>query len=90
MKGNSKGMVIGVVVVIVLFAIMIGACSGSSSSSRSYSGGSSYSGSSGSSNKRNGYDMPNEGESFSDYVKRVDPGLYQDMTDIYNSAKNNP
>ena len=33
-----------------------------------------------------GYDMPKSGESFSDYVKRVDPDLYDSMTDIYNEA----
>lgn len=32
------------------------------------------------------YDDPDPGESFSDYVKRVDPDLYSDMLDIYNSA----
>lgn len=30
--------------------------------------------------------MPRDGESFSDYVKRVDPDLYDTMTDIYNDA----
>ena len=58
----------------------------------SYSGGSSsgkssYSGSSSSSGKgAGGYDMPNEGEEFSDYIKRVDPDLYDTITDIYNDA----
>lgn len=28
-----------------------------------------------------GYDMPNEDESFSDYVKRVDPELYDELYD---------
>jgi hypothetical protein len=32
-----------------------------------------------------GYDMPNPGESFSDYVQRVDPDLYDSITDRYNS-----
>lgn len=33
-----------------------------------------------------GYDMPNENDdSFADYVKRVDPDLYEDMNDIYDS-----
>ena len=41
-----------------------------------------------SSNSRNGYDMPNESDaSFSDYVKRVDPELYDSMEDEYDSMK---
>ena len=43
--------------------------------------------SSGSSVGKGGYDMPRSGESFSDYVKRVDPGLYGDMKDIYDNLK---
>ncbi len=46
----------------------------------------SYSSSGGSVGK-GGYDMPRSGESFSDYVKRVDPGLYGDMKDIYDNLK---
>lgn len=42
---------------------------------------------SGSSVGAGGYDMPRSGESFSDYVKRVDPGLYRDMEDRYNNLK---
>ena len=54
-----------------------------SSSSKSTSGSGSYS--SGSSKKvtgtgKGGYDMPNENDkSFSDYVKRVDPDLYDEL-----------
>lgn len=34
---------------------------------------------------RGGYDMPNSGDtSVSDYIKRVDPELYNDMRDRYN------
>ena len=52
------------------------------------SSGSSYTG--GSKNNNNntgsgGYDMPKEGESFSDYVQRVDPDLYDSITDRYES-----
>lgn len=48
----------------------------SSSSSKSYGAG--------------GYEMPNSSDkSFSDYVKRVDPELYDDMLDIYNEATGN-
>ena len=36
-----------------------------------------------------GYDMPNEGESFSDYVERVDPDLYDSITDRYNTLTGN-
>ena len=32
-----------------------------------------------------GYTAPIEGESFSDYVKRQDPDLYEDMQDIWDS-----
>ncbi len=32
------------------------------------------------------YDMPYEGESISDYIQRVAPDLYSDMTDIYNEV----
>ena len=62
---------------------------GSSSGKSSYSSGSSYSGGSSSSSSgtgAGGYDMPKSGERFSDYVKRVDPDLYDSMTDIYNEA----
>lgn len=59
--------------------------SGGSSSKKSYSGGSSSSNSYGETGA-GGYDMPRNGESFSDYVKRVDPDLYDTMTDIYNDA----
>ena len=69
-----------------------GSGSGSSSVSDSYGSGSyGSSGSTGSSNKvtgagAGGYDLPNESdESFSDYVKRVDPDLYNDMTERYDS-----
>lgn len=45
------------------------------------------SGSSTNSSGANGYDMPNEeDESFSDYIKRVDPELYDDLQDAYNDA----
>ena len=33
--------------------------------------------------------MPKSGESFSDYVKRVDPDLYNSMSDQYEAAKSN-
>lgn len=61
-----------------------------SSSSSSYKGSSSYSGSSSSGSSgttgAGGYDMPNSSDkSFSDYVKRVDPDLYNSMKDIYDS-----
>lgn len=37
-----------------------------------------------------GYEMPNESDkSFSDYVKRVDPDLYDSMQDRYDSAVDN-
>ena len=49
---------------------------------------SSYSSTShGSSNYTNSYDMPNEDdESFSDYVKRVDPDLYDSLDDRYDTV----
>lgn len=55
----------------------------------SSSSGSNKTSSGSSSNKgAGGYDMPNENdESFSDYVKRVDPDLYDSMKDIYDSLK---
>ncbi len=47
--------------------------------------GSSNKGNSGSGNiGAGGYDMPNEGESFSDYVQRVDPELYDAIMDRYD------
>lgn len=47
------------------------ACGGSSYSSSSYSS---------SSKGYGGYDMPNSGDkSFVDYMKRVDPGLYNSL-----------
>ena len=54
--------------------------------SRSYSSGSSHSGSASGGTGSGGYDMPGKDESFSDYVKRVDPDLYESMQDIYNDA----
>ncbi len=57
--------------------------------SSSYSSGSKY-GSSSSTTKHNsgGYDMPNSSDkSFSDYVKRVDPDLYNDIKSNYDSLK---
>lgn len=58
------------------------------------SSGSSYNKNNYSSNKGSnsnkgsgGYDMPKEGESFSDYVQRVDPDLYDSITDRYNSLQ---
>lgn len=56
----------------------------------SYYDGDSYSGSSYKSNGtgEGGYEMPNEGDkSFADYVKRVDPDLYDNMNDAYDSLK---
>lgn len=51
-------------------------------------GGSSYRSSSSSKKGAGGYDMPNSGDkSFSDYVKRVDPDLYNSMESRYNSLK---
>lgn len=61
-----------------------------SSSKKNYSSGSSSSGSSGSSSSgttgAGGYDMPNSSDkSFSDYVKRVDPDLYDSIVGRYES-----
>lgn len=54
------------------------------SSSSSKSSSSKSSSSSGSTNYRNGYEMPNENDkSFSDYVKRVAPDLYDSMKENY-------
>ncbi len=61
-------------------------------SSSSYSGGSSYSkkkknsysNDSSSQKGAGGYDMPKEGESFSDYMQRVDPDLYDSINDRYD------
>jgi len=61
--------------------------SSGSSNKPSSNSGSSGSASGSSNNKRNGYDMPNSNDkSFSDYVKRVDPELYNEMQKIYNDA----
>ena len=56
----------------------------------SSSSSSSYKSSSDSSNiGEGGYEMPNSSDkSFSDYVKRVDPELYQDMQDRWDSLDN--
>ena len=37
----------------------------------------------------NNYDMPKEDESLSDYIKRVDPSLYQALQDQYDTAVKN-
>ena len=47
------------------------------------------SGSPASSGGQSGYDMPRDGESFSDYVKRVAPDLYDSMTEQYETAAEN-
>jgi len=52
--------------------------SNSSSNSSSHSSGSSRHSNSGETGV-GGYDMPNENESFSDYVKRIDPELYNSL-----------
>ena len=67
-------------VVLLLAVLMLAGC------------GSSGSGSSGSSNSGNigegGYEMPNESDaSFSDYVQRVDPDLWNDMQDRFDSLE---
>lgn len=55
--------------------------SSTSSSSKSSSSGNSTSGTTGA----GGYEMPNENDkSFSDYVKRVAPDLYDEMNDTYD------
>ncbi len=65
-------------ILVLVFAVSLTACGGSGSSSSS-------------SKKQSetgagGYDMPNESdESFSDYVERVDPDLYNEMSDRYDS-----
>ena len=48
--------------------------------------GSSSSSSNSSGTKRNGYDLPKDGESFSEYVKRVSPDTYQAIQDQYDTA----
>ena len=83
-KNNKSASGIGcgvlVVLIIIIAALLFSCDSGTSSSSKrkSYSSGVTGAG---------GYDMPNKNDkSFADYVKRVDPGLYNDMKDRYNSA----
>jgi len=83
-NGRKIGQIVAMIVMMVIMSILLAGCSGSS---YSYSGGT-YSGGS-SSSKRNGYDMPKQGENFSDYVKRVDPDLYKDMQKQYDTAKKN-
>ena len=67
--------------------------SNTQSSQDSYSSSSSSNSSSSQSSKSYDYDKgygytePKEGESFSDYVKRQDPDLYDSMNDRYDSAK---
>lgn len=78
-NGRKIGQIVAMIVMMVIMSILLAGCSGSS---YSYSGGSS-------SSKRNGYDMPKQGENFSDYVKRVDPDLYKDMKKQYDTAKKN-
>lgn len=75
--------------IVMLVFLVIGATPLRSLLGRSsYSPRPSYSYSnSGSSVGAGGYDMPHSGESFSDYVKRVDPGLYSDMESIYDNLK---
>ncbi len=80
-KDRIKGIILAIWF-IVNVAIILYACEdSSSSSSRKSSSGGKVTGSG-----AGGYDMPNENESFSDYVKRVDPELYKSMTDRYDSV----
>ena len=86
MNGNKGGGIVAIVFLIVVFAVLFASCD-SGSSYHSYSG-SSYSNNK-SSTKRNGYDMPNNGESLPDYIRRVDPDLYNTMQDRWNTAQKN-
>ena len=67
---------------------LVNRASSNSSKSSGNSSGKSSASSASTDTQGNGYDMPRVGETFSDYVKRVDPQLYSDMTDIYNAATN--
>lgn len=75
---TKKTMII--VLVIVIMAFMLAQCNSSPS----------YSSSSHSSKGAGGYDMPNSSDKgFSDYVKRVDPDLYNSMKKNYDTAIGN-
>ena len=86
---NQRTALIAMLVFLVIGATPLRSLLGRISySSPSYSSRPSYSySSSGSSTGAGGYDMPHSGESFSDYVKRVDPGLYSDMESRYNGLE---
>lgn len=65
---------------IVALCVVLTGCSSRSSSSRSSYSSSSYSGSTSSNKGAGGYDMPNSNDkTFLDYMKRVDPGLYNSL-----------
>ncbi len=63
--------------------------SNSSNNGSNYNSGKKTSNSSSANNQNNGYDMPKDGETFADYVKRVDPDLYRDIENQYNTAIEN-
>ena len=71
-----KKRIIGILLLLALCVLLTG-CDSSTSTSYRSSGSSSAS--------SNGYGNPKPGESFSDYVKREAPDLYNDMQDRYNS-----
>ena len=74
--GNSwvKTFVVSLIVCLVAFILIRVPVSCSSRSSYGNS-------------NQGGYGDPYPGESFSDYMKRVDPGLYQDIKDRYDSIQ---
>ena len=85
-RKRNVGRIIALILVVVIFATFALASGGGSSSSSSYR--SSRSSSSSKTYGAGGYEMPNSSDkSFSDYVKRVDPDLYNSMNDRYNSLK---
>lgn len=77
MKKRIISLLIALTVLLSLFGC--GTSSTHSNNSNSTTGKSNYSSNSYSDYDSGGYDMPVQGESFSDYVKRVDPDLYNDM-----------
>lgn len=72
-----------------LLLLSLTSCNSSSSqnSTSNYSSNSSSNYSNYDYNKGYGYTEPKSGESFSDYIKRQDPDLYNSMQDRYDSLK---
>ena len=74
-KGNNNSGYCGCLIFIIIMAFLLYSCSNNSSKS--------------SSNNSYGYGNPKPGESLSDYMKREDPSLWNDMENRWDTLFGN-